>query len=173
MKVNITCSHISICDFVTHSLAHSLRSAVSSIYTASLAVRAPFKFSGFPRAKLPNNQTGERHWWSRMTYNIAQGPRSVCVCVCVGGGGGGDVPPSPPKIFFLSYKELVRKNDLCPPNIESLMVPPSPQSQSCSAVPVAHRALWLEWLIIIKEVMPCERGVWDKMAVKVIYNPVR
>ena len=38
----------------------------------------------------------------------------------VGGAGGGrHVPPK----YFENYKDLVRKSVLCPPSIESLMVP--------------------------------------------------
>ena len=47
-------------------------------------------------------------------------------------GEGGEGARTPR--YFQNYKELVRKIVLCPPNIESL-IPPSPQSQSCSAVP--------------------------------------
>ena len=40
-------------------------------------------------------------------------------------GGGGHIPPQ----YFYNYKELVRKSVLCPPNIESLIVPPPPISK--------------------------------------------
>ena len=38
-----------------------------------------------------------------------------------GGGAGGTCSPQ----YFKNYRELVRKSVLCPPNIESLMVPPN------------------------------------------------
>ena len=53
-------------------------------------------------------------------------------------GGGGHIPHQ----YFYNYKELVRKSVLCPPNIESLIVPPPPppQSQSFSPVPAGTAA---------------------------------
>ena len=49
-----------------------------------------------------------------------------------GAGGGARAPPQ----YFKSYKELVRKNVLCPLQYGVTNVPPPPTpSQSCSAVP--------------------------------------
>ena len=46
--------------------------------------------------------------------------------------------PCPSPQYFQNYKELVRKSVFCPPPQYSVM---TPQSQSCSAVPVYSRSM--------------------------------
>ena len=62
----------------------------------------------------------------------------------LGGPGGARAPQY---IFFLNYKELVRKSVLCPPNIESLTVPPPPKKN----LKVVPRSLFAWYIVTITQ----------------------